>query len=578
MQHFHFITKTAFTMKTNLLSIIVAGIAMSSLLILSASCYRNFYKVTENSASANIDSTLTTQKSKYFILRSGNNAFHMDNIVINQENKSLTCNLGQLPQEHALHLSAKKSSAIPYQKSKGESVVLREIHIYTLQDNEIKYGINYTLDFAKITKIDILEKDRGRTTLSTVLSTGGIVLFTAAVAAIIAGSSSDNNSQTPSQSSSSGSCPFVSAYDGDEFFTQGELFAGAVYQQLARHDYLPLNMKPVSNGKLQLKISNDQQEIQNTDLAELMIITHKRGVQIMTDANGKLFSVAKPEPPVTAISNGQNILNLLLQHNDDLVYAYNDTGSNAITHTIQLSFNRKPNTKDAKLILQLKNSTWMEYVFGKMTQGYGTYYPSFIKQQHGKSAEELQAWINKQQIPLTVTILTNKGWQTITGVTSIGPLSMRQILVPIDLSNITGNIVHVQLSSGFMFWEMDYAAIDFSKDEDYTVQKLLPAKAVDENGKDVTALLSAADEKYLVQPVAGNITTVEYAYDNTTDKNKTQTYVLHAKGYYEYVRDYKNKPDINFLQQFKNPGALSAYSMALYKQFENGDLSKMAKQ
>jgi hypothetical protein len=128
-----------------------------------------------------------------------------------------------------------------------------------------------------------------------------------------------------------------------------------------------------------------------------------------------------------------------------------------------------------------------------------------------------------------------------------------------------------------MIWELDNAAIDFTADENYTIEKLLPSKAIDENEKEVTAQLSADDKNYLVQPHIGNITTVEYVYNTIPSPGKTQTYVLHSKGFYEYVRDYKNKPDVKFLKQFKHAGALSDYSMVLYKQIMNGNRSNMVK-
>src|SRR5207249_2004464 len=151
------------------------------------------------------------------------------------------------------------------------------------------------------------------------------------------------------------------------------------------------------------------------------------------------------------------------------------------------------------------------------------------------SAEKLLAWREAQKIPLSVSILTNSGWQKVTQIYPVGPLAFRQIIVPVNLSGVPGNTIHVQLGSGFMFWELDYAAIDFTADENYTVEKLLPAKAIDENEKDVTGMLFSADNNYLVQPVIGNITTVEYTYTPVQSENKTQTYVLHSKGYYEYV-------------------------------------------
>ena len=568
-------------MKTRVITGTSTGILLLLLLLITIpeSCYRKFYKVADNSGSSNVDSTLQgqKQKNKYLILRSGFDAYHMKNVVLSEDHKSLTCTLDTLSQMHQLYLSTNKKKGIPFKQSR-ESAVLNEVHIYTTQEESFHHDSTYTLDFNKISKIEILEKDKGRTTTSTVISTVEIAAVVAGTIAIITSSSNSSSSSGGGGgggggTGSSNSCPYVSTYNGDEFITQGELYPGAVYPQLARNDYLLLKMQPVGDGKLQIKISNEQHEIQNTDLAELMVITHDKNVQMLVDENGKLYSVSKPQTPVAAICNDKNILKAIAAQDDDIVYDYDDTSKNMVDRPVQLSFNKETNSKKAKLILNIKNSFWIDYVINKWTEGYGVYYPQFVKQQHEKPAEKLIAWRDAQKIPLTVSVLTNNGWQKLTNINPVGPLSFRQLIVPFDLSNIAGNTVHVQLSSGFMFWELDYAAIDFTEDENYTIEKLLPAKAIDENEKDVTAILSMADKNYLIQPVIGNITTIDYAYTPAHLENKTQTYVLHSKGYYEYVRDYKNKPNVKFLKQFKNPGALSNYSMVLYKQTINGNNS-----
>lgn len=559
---------------------IITGASMGVFLLLffvmtiPPSCYRKFYKVADNSGSYNVDSTLQAQKqkNKYLILRSGYDAYHMENVVLNPDHKSFQCTLGRLSDTHLLYISTDKKKGIPFKQSK-EYAVLNEVHVYTTQEEAFHFDSSYTLDFGKISKIEILEKDKGRTTTSTIISTVEIAAVVAGSIAIIASASSGHSEPPPPPppSDNTGSCPFVSAFDGNEFITQGELYAGSVYPQLARNDYLPLNMQPVSDGKLQIKISNEQPEIQNTDLAELMVITHDTNVEMMVDEKGRLYSISKPQTPVSATYNDKDILTAISNQDDDRICAYDDTSKNINNSSVQLAFRKDNNSSKAKLLLNVRNSFWIDYVFNKMTEGYGVYYPQFVKKQHEKSAEDLIAWRDKQKIPLTVSVLTNNGWQKLTAINPVGPLSFRQMIVPVDLSTISGNTIHVQLSSGFMFWELDYAAIDFTQDENYTIEKLLPAKAIDENGKDVTALLSAPDKNYLVQPAIGNITTVEYAYTPLKLKSKTQTYVLHSKGYYEYVRDYKNKPNVKFLKQFKNAGALSNYSLVLYKRVMNGD-------
>lgn len=557
-------------------------IPAAAMLILGAlteqSCYRKFYKVSNTGYAADPAATFKSQPEKYYILRSGTNAFHMEDIALDSSGKSISCRLGRLPEEHVSYLMATKKEAINYKPSK-ESAVLNEVHIYTLQDNQFYFDSTYVIDFKKIAKIEILEKDKGRTTTSTVISTAGIALFVTSVVLILTSSSNQPPPPPtqPSEPSGESSCPFVSTYNGEGFNAQGELYPGAIYPQLARNDYLQLSMLPVSDGKLQIKISNDQPEVQHTDLAELMVVTHDKNVQLRVDENGKLYSISKPKAPVTATVNNKNITSAILKKDDDLIYAFDDTSENKHYNPVQLTFTRESGQTNAKLLLKVRNAYWIDYVFNKMTQGYGTYYAAFVEKQHSKTADQLKSWMKSQHVPLSVSVLTKKGWKKQEDLTSVGPFAFREIVVPVDLSEIEGNTIHLQVSCGFMFWELDYAAIDFTPDENFTVEKLLPAKAIDEEGNDVTALLSGADEKYLVQPVPGNLTVVDYTYQPVRDENKTQSYVLHAKGYYEYVRDYKNDPDVKFLKQFKNKGALSNYSMALYKQTINGDYNSFAK-
>lgn len=134
----------------------------------------------------------------------------------------------------------------------------------------------------------------------------------------------------------------------------------------------------------------------------------------------------------------------------------------------------------------------------------------------------------------------------------------------------------MQLSAGFMFWEIDYAAIDFSDDVPIQVNRLQPEKATDETGANVLPLLAKEDASYLQQPAPGTATVIEYSYTPPADNSKTQTFILHAKGYYEHVRNYTKAPDISFLKQFRQPCALSNYSINLYRQAMNSDVNNWA--
>ena len=69
--------------------------------------------------------------------------------------------------------------------------------------------------------------------------------------------------------------------------------------------------------------------------------------------------------------------------------------------------------------------------------------------------------------------------------------------------------MEIKLSTGFMFWEIDYAAMDFSEGDSFTMQKLSPSSATDEVDKNVLAQLQKEDGLYLEQPEIGNIATVD---------------------------------------------------------------------
>ena len=128
-----------------------------------------------------------------------------------------------------------------------------------------------------------------------------------------------------------------------------------------------------------------------------------------------------------------------------------------------------------------------------------------------------------------------------------------------------------------MFWEIDYAAMDFSEDKHFKVEILSPSIAIDETGKNVLPLLLNKDGIYLEQPVPGNVVTLEYKYKPISG-NENQSYLLHSKGYYTHERDLKGPPKIAFLKQFKKAGAFPLYSLNLYKTFRNTNMASLAKQ
>ena len=542
------------------IKILATVVILFTILLAFAAC-KNYYKISKNNISNPPGYSLDSleKKDRYFVLRAGNNSYYMNNIVLSADQKTLTASLDTLLLSHMVHLGNGRGK-MRYKNS--ESSVLNEVHLY-VKDIPGQFG-NYTLSLNDITKIEVLEKNKGRTTASYILGTLGYTLGTMALAsAIIVATKS--------------SCPFVSAYNGNDFVLQGEIYGGAIYPQLVRHDYLPLNMATAANGNLQLKISNELQEQQFTDMADLIVIKHSKQASVINDSEGNLYSINKPEAPVTAILSGKKDVRESILLADQRLLYFDDSSSNTGNNYVVLQFNKQENIGKGKLILTLKNSYWLDYLYGEVAKGFGSFYNIYTKQQHKKPAAQLNKWTSEQQVPLEVSIKTNEGWKKITELTTIGPVAVRDIVVPVDLSIVKDSKIEIKLSSGYLFWELDYAAMDFGADDKMEVQILKPYTAHDETGKDVLNVLSKEDGKYLAQPLPGTVATLEYKWHPENNNDEAYTFILHTKGYYEHVRSFKGAPNTKFLKQFKRRGAFPQFSLQRFKQFNKEQTEMLTK-
>lgn len=502
-------------------------------------------------------------QNRYFILRNGSDAYFMRKIVLSEDRKTLSCVLDSLPQNHQLYLTHGRNGNMRYKPKLNDDVVLSEVHLFINSSEPVNDG-QFILDLNKIQRIEVIEKDKKKTTSSYVIGALGYTIGAFAVAAIIVAATKS-------------SCPFVSAYTNNEFSLQGEIFGGAIYPQLARDDYMPLKIQPLADGTLQVKISNELQERQYTDMANMLVVTHSQHSQILADEKGNLYEINDPQTPVKAwTSNREDALPFLKEKNDDALLYFDDTlAANAINY-LNAEFRRPAGVQKGKLILSLKNSYWLDYLYGEMAKGLGSYYPAFFKKQSRTPVPVLKQWTKDQNIPLEISIRTKSGWKNIASLTTIGPLATRQIVVPVDLSDVDKSVIEIKCGSGFMFWEIDYAAMDFSENSNFKVEELSPASAVDETGKNVLDFLKKNDGKYLEQPVPGNCVTLKYAL--RPDSINSRSYIFHTKGYYIHVRDFKGAPKIAFLKQFKSPGGFSSYSLQLYKKLNLTTMESLAKQ
>lgn len=523
-----------------------------ALLFSFVSCHRYFMPVTENTGSPSGSGQFITANSpqKYFILRKGESSYALKDIVVDKTALTLSGRLSVVDPSHLLYLNTGRNN-FKY-KDTESGTILNEVHIFVPDNVSVDTTRTWVLPLDQISKIEVIQHDRKRTNSSYVLGGIGIGLGVMVLAGVIIALTKS-------------SCPFISVNDGNQFNLQGELFGGAVNAQLEREDYVPLKASPVE-GRYELRISNELKERQYTNFADLLLVEHPSNVTVYADEDGQWYSVQQPVAPIAALLNNQaGVLNSI-SRKDDVFCSFNDTTAASGINELQLSFPKNPGRGPAKLILHLKNSYWFDYLYGEFTRHFGSSYASWQQQQKSRPAAEMIRWTEEQQIPMSVALKTSDGWKEIRKIKTPGPLANRTIVIPFTPEDANGETLDLRLSTGFMFWELDYAAIDFSANTTYPVTRLHPSGAVDEKGVSVMKELATGDDLYLSQPEAGSYATITYDWNRQAQPGYVYSVILHTKGYYEPIREYSGEPQMATLNKFREPGAMARFSLERYRQ------------
>jgi len=518
-----------------------------SFLNLILSCtYYNVKDVTTSSETMSGQIADFNKTQKYAVIHSGQNTWHLNNLVLNEDNKTISGTAQSVDEKH-VPLKPRDSKRV-HRYNKNEMQPLNEVHFYINSNNIPDFGSQITIPFSDIVSISVNDKNTGRAISNVFVGTIGVI---AVIFIIVAATKS--------------SCPFIYVKNGEEFVFTGELYPGILTSNLQRDDYLLLpDFNEVSN-EAGIKITNELKEIQYTDFVQLLEIEHPYDVTVLLDKNGNPQTFSNIIPPNKVLVDNLNIDNSPALIKDNNSYLFNsEINSSSSLRNIEIEFNKPQNTETAKLFLTVKNSMWLDYVFGKFNQQFGTYYSKFQKDQQAVSLEKSTKWMQEQNIPLSVYLKTATGWELVDIINTVGPMASRDIAVPIDLSKVAGKVVTIKLETGFMFWEVDYAGIDYTENIALEIKYIDPYEALDGNGENVTKLLSATDQNYFVQPDIGDEVLVTFKMSEPNQDLK-RTCFLKNRGYYNYIRNYEGKPDFQKLKLFRAAGAFTNFSKYEYE-------------
>jgi hypothetical protein len=435
---------------------------------------------------------------------------------------------------------------------KEEKEILNEVHFYLNTTNlQPPYAV---IPLNEINEIKIIEPDSGRTVASYIFTSVGVLVGAFAILLVIVALTKS-------------SCPYVYVYDGEAYIFEGETFGGAISQNLERDDYMPLPNIKNHHGKYKIRISNELKEIQYTDLAELVVVNHQSKSDVLLDQHGNPQIILNKTAASKASSEyGQNLLSTL-EKKDNNVFFFNE--DNSISNAVFLTFKKPLDVNEGKLIISAKNTLWFDYIFGKFLSKFGSAYQNWMEKQSAMPREERLKKISEYHFPISIYLKKNNSWQLAEEIMTVGPLAYRDFIIPIDLKDIKNDEVEVMIKTGFMFWELDAAAMDFSEGGVTKKEIIKPIFANGTDTKDWTSSLMNVDQDYMIQSTVGEITEISYKV-SPSESGYKQSVFLHTRGYYTLIRDFKGLPEISELNKFKNADHFSFYSKSCYlKTLEN---------
>lgn len=437
-------------------------------------------------------------------------------------------------------------------KTLDKTVALNLVHLY-ISEYQLADGQQVRIPLSAIQRLDLVERNTGKTTASYLFVGAAIGLGVLTIISVIA-------------LLLKSSCPFVYAYDGHGYHFVGEAYSGAIFAPLERDDYLPLPPLQPQNGEYRLRLTNELKERQYTDVAELWVVAHPAGTQVLLDQRGGVHTLGRPLAPTRARTATGADCAAQLQAADRSVFLFNEELPAATANGVTLTFAKPATpTATARLVLRAQNSLWLDYLYGEFAKKFGSAYARWAEHEKQVPAAKLNQWLQEQGMPLSVSVETTHGWQLVEHIPLVGPLAARDLVVSLDLSEVAGPEVRVKVEAGFMFWELDYAALDTSPEQATTLEKYAPASARDEAGTDQRAALAAADGQHLRQLHPGTEVSLVYPAKPAAPGTE-RTAFLRTRGYYEHIREYQGVPNLPELYGFRKPGRFVEFSKEKYRE------------
>jgi len=526
--------------------------AFALLIMISfSSCFLTFYRTNSKPSIDSATASKLRSEKKHFIIHFSNTEKGFEDAYVS--NDSLFGKIVPIPPSQTRYLHPKSGSNKNAVRHKYKDSTLMQVHLYintALSENDSVFAASVSSFY----RVDVYELNKGATTANHIVSVVGIVAATLLAAAFIGFLIECN-------------CPqLYMENNGVYSFTSG-LYSGAVYSTLERTDYLPLNTVPFDAKDISFKIANGKNEEQFINKVELMQVNHSKDINVLTDRHGNIFTYQKTVEPSSALTGGQNDMKGILKQTDEHYYSFNNDANEDGFSDVRLTFDKPANADHAKLIIHARNTYWGGLMHKEFVSYFGDDFEKWRAKQEQADPKDLEKWQTDQALPLMVYVKTNNGWKFVDYYQLVGNTASRDMIMKVDTKNIPGNSIKIKLETAYRFWDLDFAGIDYSDDQNFTIAVIEPAQVLKSDSTDASGDLKTDDKQYAHLQ---NDQFISFRYSPPQPAaNTVASYFLVSGGYYHSIEQVTGKVNYNELFKFKNHGYFDKFSREKYKEVQD---------
>lgn len=387
----------------------------------------------------------------------------------------------------------------------------------------------------------------------------GIVAAGVIAGVVIANSFSSSKSSSTTTTTTTGGvggcCPFFYSWDGMRYVFDAEPYAGAITRGLERSGDVVLDHLRAQDGTYRVLMTNERPEIDYTNHVSLRVVDHAAGVRVVPGDDGTLYSVSTSLPLLSARTADGRDLGLWLSATDARVWEPEPpaTDETALRDEIVLTFPKPPGARQAKLVANVGASAWGAIMLEKFVEIRGRQIPDWYAALDGNPAAVAATYqwnLQAELWGLRFDVEEPSGWQTRGALLGAGPLVVKDRVVPLDVSRVTGDVLRIRIRPPKGYWALNSFAVDYSSEEPMAITDVPLLSAIDAEGADRRPALQAADGAYDVMPPGGGPVTLTFQVPKAS-AGATRTVVLHATGYYQYDLPAGGEPDREAIRRFE---------------------------